>query len=103
MIPQSAVPKTPMPVQTAYTVPIGSVFADIDIRKKLSIRARAVGIVGRIFVNPFFPYLDAFQVIAIKVPIKPRTLPAEFQFDRCKEILQVIHLIVYDLPAFPSD
>jgi hypothetical protein len=51
-MPQSVVPKTPIPVHTAYTVPIGSVFAAKDINRKLSNSASMVGIVGRIFVNP---------------------------------------------------
>lgn len=53
MMPQMAVPSTPMPVHTAYTVPIGNVRAASDMSPKLMSSASIVGIVGSIFVNPF--------------------------------------------------
>ena len=50
--PAIAAPVAPIPVQTAYAVPIGISFTDFDNKTKLATIATPVPIVGHNFVKP---------------------------------------------------
>lgn len=66
-IPKAAEPTTPIPVHTAYPVPIGMVLTANAKNQKLAISAMKVMTVGTGFVNP----LEYFKPIAHAISSKP--------------------------------
>ena len=69
IIPASAAPIVPIPVQTAYAVPSGSVFKVIPQRTKLPIIVISVNIAGNNLVNPQEYFIPTDQHIS-KSPAK---------------------------------
>ena len=65
--PKITVPIVPIPVQTAYAVPTGKLFNEIDKRKTLKAIAENVKIVGYIFVNPLEYFILTAQAVS-KIP-----------------------------------
>lgn len=64
IIPASAAPIVPIPVQTAYAVPSGSVFKVTPNRTKLPIIAAIVNTAGNTFVNPQEYFIPTDQHIS---------------------------------------
>jgi hypothetical protein len=72
IIPNIAVPAAPIPVQTAYAVPIGSTFSDQLNREKLPAAKTMKPRLGHSFVNP----LESFSIVAKPTSSIPAVITA---------------------------
>jgi hypothetical protein len=71
-IPKIAVPAAPIPVQTAYAVPIGRTFSDQAKSEKLPVAKTKNPILGQIFVKLF----ESFSMLAKPTSRKPAVMTA---------------------------
>ena len=71
-IPRIAVPAAPMPVHTAYAVPIGKTFKDQLNKEKLPAAKNRNPILGHIFVKP----LDNLSIVAKPTSSNPAVITA---------------------------
>ena len=72
IIPKIAVPAAPIPVQTAYAVPIGRTFSDQASREKLPDAKTKNPILGQIFVKLF----ESLSIVAKPTSSKPAVMTA---------------------------
>jgi hypothetical protein len=77
MMPRLAAPTIPIPVQTAYAVPIGKLFKAVESKKKLAIKAMPVKMLGTGLVQPWVYLSPTAQAIS-NIPAKIRKSHAEF-------------------------
>ncbi len=71
-IPKSAVPAAPIPVQTAYAVPMGSTFSDQLNREKLPAAKTIKPRLGQSLVKPF----ESLSIVAKPTYSKPAVITA---------------------------
>ena len=71
-IPRIAVPAAPIPVQTAYAVPIGNTFSDQANKEKLPVAKTKKAILGTIFVKLF----DNLSMVAKPTSSNPAVITA---------------------------
>lgn len=71
-IPRSAVPAAPIPVQTAYAVPIGKTLSDQASREKLPDAKTKNPILGQIFVKLF----ESLSIVAKPISSRPAVMTA---------------------------
>jgi hypothetical protein len=71
-IPKIAVPAAPIPVQTAYAVPLGKTLSDQAKSEKLPVAKTRNPILGQIFVKLF----ESFNMLAKPTSRKPAVITA---------------------------